>query len=135
MLRGFTLIELAIVVVIAAILAAVALPIYQGMVDDAKYSEAEATVGSIATGLDTYRGRYGTYDSPAGGGAAAYDVALIDTALKVNVQNAASKGWQISATATSASYLAICVDQAGSQVGLGIGRGVQRNQLGVITRT
>lgn len=134
-MRGFTLIELAIVVVIAAILAAVALPIYQGMVDDAKYSEAEATVGSIATGLDTYRGRFGTYDSAAGGGAGAYDVALINTALKVDVRNAAAKGWAISATATPTTYLAIATDVAGSQVGLGVGRGVQRSETGAITRT
>ena len=54
-MRGFTLIELAIVIVIAGILAAVAIPIYQGLVDDAKYTEGEAALATVKTAMDTWR--------------------------------------------------------------------------------
>lgn len=55
---GFTLVELAIVIVIAGILAAVAVPIYQGLINDAKWSEARVGLGSIHTALDVYRAKY-----------------------------------------------------------------------------
>lgn len=45
--HGFTLVELAIVIVIAGILAAVAIPIYQGIVEKSKWSEGKANCGLI----------------------------------------------------------------------------------------
>ena len=53
-MRVFTLIELAIVIVIAAILAAVAIPIYQGIVDDSKWSEGKTAIGTIKNAVDVY---------------------------------------------------------------------------------
>ena len=58
-MKGFTLIELAIVIVIAALLAAVAVPIYNGIVDDAKWSEAKTAVGTIRSAVDTYKAKMG----------------------------------------------------------------------------
>ena len=49
--KGFTLIELMVVVLIVAILAAVAIPILRGRIDSAKWSEGKATMGSIATAI------------------------------------------------------------------------------------
>lgn len=54
---GFTLVELAIVVVIAGILAAVAVPIYQGIIDESKWSEARMAIGSIRTAISTYKAK------------------------------------------------------------------------------
>ena len=45
--KGFTLVELMVVVLIVAILAAVAIPLMTGRVDAAKWSEGKAGAGSI----------------------------------------------------------------------------------------
>ncbi len=52
--KGFTLIELMVVILIVGILAAVAIPIMRGRVDSAKWSEGRAIIGTIATGIRAY---------------------------------------------------------------------------------
>jgi prepilin-type N-terminal cleavage/methylation domain-containing protein len=62
--KGFTLIELMVVVLIVGILAAVAIPIIRGRIDSAKWSEGKAALGTIATALRAYaaeQGSSGTY--------------------------------------------------------------------------
>jgi prepilin-type N-terminal cleavage/methylation domain-containing protein len=46
--KGFTLIELMVVIVIVGILAAAVIPIMQGRIDSAKWSEGKAIMGTIA---------------------------------------------------------------------------------------
>ena len=52
--KGFTLIELMVVILIVAILAAVAIPIMRGRIDSAKWSEGRAMMGTIATAIRAY---------------------------------------------------------------------------------
>jgi prepilin-type N-terminal cleavage/methylation domain-containing protein len=52
--KGFTLMELMVVIVIVAILAAVAVPLYINYVKDAQRTEARAAIGAIITAEQTY---------------------------------------------------------------------------------
>jgi type IV pilus assembly protein PilA len=52
--KGFTLIELMVVIFIVGILAAVAIPIMRGRIDAAKWSEGKAAAGSIRTAARAY---------------------------------------------------------------------------------
>ena len=66
--RAFTLVELMIVVVIVAILALVAIPLYQGNVKSAKFSEGISGVGTIRTAMRVYAaGNNGSYPTIAAG--------------------------------------------------------------------
>jgi prepilin-type N-terminal cleavage/methylation domain-containing protein len=52
--RGFTLIELVIIIVVLGILAAVAIPKYQDITGEAKEAAARAALGSLRSGITIY---------------------------------------------------------------------------------
>lgn len=61
--KGFTMVELMVVVLIVGILAAVAVPLMSGRVDTSKWSEAKAAMGTIASALRAYAAEKGSFDS------------------------------------------------------------------------
>ena len=57
--KGFTLIELMVVILIVGILASVAIPMLRGRINAAKWSEGKAMIGSIATSIRAYHAEKG----------------------------------------------------------------------------
>ena len=66
--RGFTLVELLIVVIILAILAAVAIPQFAASTDDARNAALDTTLANMRASLDLYYQQHGEYPSANGDG-------------------------------------------------------------------
>jgi general secretion pathway protein G len=59
--KGFTLVELLIVVIILAILAAIIVPQFTAATDDAKQSSYDTNVANIRAAIDLYRQQHNAY--------------------------------------------------------------------------
>ncbi len=71
--QGFTLVELLIVVIILAILAAIVVPQFASTTDDAKVSALDSTLANMRAAIDLYYQQHGEYPGqntavPSGGG-------------------------------------------------------------------
>lgn len=64
--QGFTLVELLIVVIILAILAAIVVPQFSAATDDAKLSALDTTLANMRSSIDLYYQQHGKYRCPAG---------------------------------------------------------------------
>ncbi|MCE2902240.1 MAG: type II secretion system major pseudopilin GspG [Gemmatimonas sp.] len=76
--RGFTLLEVLVVIVVIAVLATFVAPNLFRNVDDAKVATARAQIESLATALDTYRLDNGRYPTTAQGLGALWQKPMID---------------------------------------------------------
>ena len=61
--KGFTLVEILVVVIIVAILAAIAVPIYMRYVEKARSTEAQSALSAIRTAYRVHRQTYGSTDN------------------------------------------------------------------------
>lgn len=115
---AFTLVELMIVVVIVAILALVAIPLYQSNVTAAKMSEGIAGVGTIRTALRVYAASHG--GSYAGATFALMNISDSDlagkyfTADSYALSNVAAGTYTITATMGDNTYV---INQDGTESG------------------
>ncbi|ACX52814.1 type 4 fimbrial biogenesis protein PilE [Ammonifex degensii KC4] len=61
--RGFTMVEMMVVLIIIAVLIGVGIWLYLGYVEKARITKAESFLTSAAGALDAYYAQYGTYPS------------------------------------------------------------------------
>ncbi len=140
--RGFTLIELMIVVAIIGILAAIAIPQYQDYVTRARWSDNFQTIGSLKAGVaECAQNNNGDFGSaPCNGIPAMVASAFLPSAYSVSPKYATAVDWNGSRIRiTGSTQAASCVvditpaNSGGSQITWTISSatpGCGRNKIG-----
>ena len=116
--KGFTLIELMIVIAIVAIFAAIALPAYGEQVRKSRRAEASRFAGDLQLGLERWRADNPSYACPASPGASApYPTLPTETVspfyeIRIVAANTTTTNYRITATPRAGSV------QAGDRCGV-----------------
>ena len=78
-MQGFTLVELLIVVIILAILAAIVVPQFASTTDDAKLSALDTTLANMRSAIDLYYQQHGKYPGAVVSNGGTCDAGAADT--------------------------------------------------------
>ena len=99
--KGFTLVEILIVVVILGILAAIVVPQFTNAADDARQGNIDTQVSTIENQLELYRAQTGAYPTVDG---TLWDTMIAGGYLKTAPVNPISNGSDVGADASGASW-------------------------------
>ncbi len=91
--RGFTLIELVMVIVLLGILAIVAIPKYYDLQNDALLASEKGVLGAVRSGIVTYYSKYKAYPATLDGYAAAACSATVKCFDTVLDQGGIQQDW------------------------------------------
>ena len=110
--KGFTLIELLIVIVIIGILAAVAIPRFQGVSDKAKIGAAEAELATIKNMLGMYQAENDTSAYPATGDITSHADLVTICAAYGGIPAAGEASWTFVSYASAATDTFVLIGKA-----------------------
>jgi prepilin-type N-terminal cleavage/methylation domain-containing protein len=108
--QGFTLIELLIVVAMLAALSAIALPVYNGYIQNSRQGALINNIATIEVFQEDFRLRTGSY------AVGLADIAAIDAAIGWRPQSDDGATYAIAAANGGASYDVTARDAAGTEI-------------------
>lgn len=105
-LRGFTLIELMVAVVVAGILAAVAYPVYTSAVQRSRRADAMAVLTAVVQAQERFRSNHSSYADQVGEGGLGIDVSRISKYYTVSLDGVGSTPSLVAGYVVTASAIA-----------------------------
>jgi len=124
--RGFTLVELLIVVIILAILAAIVVPQFADSANDARQSAYSTNLGNLRAVVELYRQQHGSYPGAVGATAGT----CVNGAAVVSAVGSAAFATQLSKYTNAAGQACTGFDATQFRFGPYLREGVPVNPLG-----